>query len=68
MTKGLEIPFEVADGIVIASLTEHVDYLKEEIRLHVEEGQYLHPEDYHKSMVKLIPAIELLIDYYGGTK
>ena len=68
MTKGLEIPFEVADSIVIASLTEHVGYLKEEIRLHVEEGHYLHPEDYHKSMVKLIPAIELLIDYYGGEK
>ena len=68
MTKGLEIPFEVADSIVIALLTEHVGYLKEEIRLHVEEGHYLHPEDYHKSMVKLIPAIELLIDYYGGEK
>ena len=68
MTKGLEIPFEIADGIVIASLIEHVGYLKEQIRLHVEEGQYLHPEDYHKSMVKLIPAIEMLIDYYGGEK
>ena len=66
MTKGLEIPFEVADGIVIASLTEHIGYLKEEIQLHVEEGKYLHPEDYHKSIVKLIPAMELLIDYYKG--
>lgn len=66
MTKGLEIPIEVADGIVLASLTEHAGYLKEQIRLHVEEGQYLHPEDYHKSMVQLIPAMELLIDYYGG--
>ena len=68
MNRGLEIPFDVADGIVIASLTEHIGYLKEEIRLHVEEGQYLHPEDYHNFMVKLIPSIELLIDYYGGTK
>jgi hypothetical protein len=42
-------------------------YLKEEIRLHVEEGQYLHPEDYHMSMTKLIPALEVLIPYYGGT-
>lgn len=68
MNRGLEIPFDVADGIVIASLTEHVGYLKEEIRLHIEQGQYLHPEDYHNFMVKLIPAIELLIDYYGGNK
>jgi hypothetical protein len=64
--KKLEIPFEIADGIVLASLKNQVDYLKEEIRLHVEEGGYLHPEDYHNSMVNLIPAMELLIDYYGG--
>lgn len=66
MSKGLEIPFEVADGIVIASLKEHRGYLKEEVRAHVEEGAYLHPEDYHNSMTKLIPALELLIEYYGG--
>jgi hypothetical protein len=65
MTK-LEIPFEVADGIVLASLKNQVSYLKEEIRLHTEESGYLHPEDYHNSMVNLIPAMELLIDYYGG--
>ena len=65
MTK-LEIPFEVADGIVVTSLKNQIDYLKEEVRLHVEEGQYLHPEDYHNSMVNLIPAMEMLIDYYGG--
>ena len=64
--KKFEIPWEVADGIVVASLQNHIAYLKEEIRLHVEEGQYLHPEDYHNSMVNLIPAMELLVDYYGG--
>lgn len=68
MNRGLQIPFEVADGIVVASLNEHIGYLKEEIRLHVEEGHYLHPEDYYKSMVKLIPAMEVLIDYYGGNQ
>jgi hypothetical protein len=65
MTK-LEIPFEVADGIVVASLKNQIGYLKEEIRLHTEEGGYLHAEDYHNSMVNLIPAMEMLIDYYGG--
>lgn len=65
MTK-LEIPWEVADGIVVASLKNQIAYLKEEIRAHVEEGAYLHPEDYHNSMVNLIPAMERIIDYYGG--
>ena len=62
----LEIPWEVADGIVVAALKNHVGYLKEEIRQHVEEGQYMHPEDYHNSMVHLIPAMEKIISYYGG--
>ncbi len=64
--KKLEIPFEVADGITLATLQEQVSYLKEEIRLHTEEGRYMHPEDYHNSMTKLIPAMELLIEYFGG--
>jgi hypothetical protein len=66
MNKGMEIPFEVADGIVIAALKNHIGYLREEVRAHVEDGAYLHPEDYHNSMVKLIPAMELIIEYYGG--
>lgn len=64
---GLTIPFEVADGIALACMQEQLSYLKEEVRLHVEEGQYLHPEDYHESMTKLIPSLETLIKYYGGT-
>ena len=66
MSKNLEIPFEVADGIVLASLLNHIGYLREEVRAHVEDGAYLHPEDYHNNMVKLIPAMELIIEYYGG--
>jgi hypothetical protein len=65
MGKGLEISFEVADGITLANLTNQRDYLKEEMRLHLEEGQWLHPEDLGNS-VKLIAAMELLIPYYGG--
>ena len=66
MGKGLEIDFETADRITLACLKDQLKYLKEEVRLHVEEGQWLHPEDYHKSMTQLIPALETIIDYYGG--
>ncbi len=65
--RGLTIPFEIADWITLSNLQDQLKYLKEEVRLHVEEGQYLHPEDYHNSMTKLIPALEVLIPYYGGT-
>lgn len=66
MNKGLVIDFETADRITLLTLTDQLGYLKEEIRLHVEEGQYMHPEDYHDSMTKLIPALETLIRYFGG--
>lgn len=65
--KGLTIPYDVADGITLATLQDQLKYLKEEVRLHVEEGKYLHPEDYHNSMTRLIPALEILIPYYGGS-
>ena len=63
---GLRIPYEVADGITLAILQDQLGYLKEEVRLHVEEGHYMHPEDYHMSMTKLIPSLETLIPYFGG--
>lgn len=66
MSRGLEIDFETADRITVCTLKDQLRYLKEEIRLHVEEGAYLHPEDYHNSMVQLIPALETLIVYFGG--
>jgi hypothetical protein len=66
MNKGLQIPFEVADKITLSCLQDHLGYLKEEVRAHVEEGSYMHPEDYHNSMIKLIPSLEILIEYYGG--
>ena len=65
MSKGLKIPFEVADGITLASLKDQHTYLKEETRLHLEEGKWLHAEDLAKN-VRLIAALELLIPYYGG--
>jgi hypothetical protein len=65
MNKGLEIPFEIADGITLSSLKDQHRYLKEETRLHLEEGEWLHAEDLAKN-VRLIAALELLIPYYGG--
>lgn len=67
MSKGLEIDYETADRIALCVMHDQLRYLKEEIRGHVEEGKYLHPEDYHNSMTKLIPSLECLIKYFGGS-
>ena len=62
----LSIPYDVADRITLCCLQNQLKYLKEEVRLHTEEGHYLHPEDYNDSITKLIPALEALIPYFGG--
>lgn len=65
--KELSIPYEVADGITLVCLQDQLGYLRTEIREHMELGKWMHPEDYHMNMTKLIPALETLIDYYGGS-
>ena len=73
MTKGLEIPFEVADGIVLASLQEHRRYLKTELKNWEKNpktdnnpgGYWLHPEDVVKNTI-LIRSMDELIMYYGA--
>lgn len=66
MSKGLEIPYEVADGITVAVLKDQLSYLVEELRLHDEEGEWLHPEDAEMSRQHLIPSLKCIIDYFGG--
>ena len=65
MSKGLEIPFEIADMITLSSLMDQHKYLKEETRRQLEEGVWLHPEDLGRN-IQIINAMELLIPYYGG--
>lgn len=63
--KGLEIPFEVADGITVACLQDQLEYLTEELRQHDEEGKWMHPEDAENSRLHLIPALKAILHYYG---
>ena len=63
--SGLEIDYDTADRITLASLQDHLGYLREEVREHVEDGAYMHPDDYRKSVEELIPALETLIRYFG---
>ncbi len=63
--KELTIPFEVADGIVLASLKEQLKFLKKELKDY-EAGSWMHPEDADKSRHELIPSLKILIKYYGG--
>jgi hypothetical protein len=80
MKTGIKIPHEVADGIVLAVMQDHLDYLlKEQMWFEADEvqrvvykmdwgyGLYVHPEDYAKNAKEYIPALKLLITYFGGS-
>jgi hypothetical protein len=70
---GLTIPFEVADGLTRANLLEAKRYLQSELDKWAENpkdelnptGYWLHPDDVVNNG-KLIRALSLIIDYYGG--
>lgn len=66
--SGCFIDYETADRIALCVMNDQLKYLKEEVRQHTEEGKYMHPDDYHDSMVKLMPSLRTLIAYFGGTE
>jgi hypothetical protein len=73
MNKGLEIPFEVVDGIVLAALQDQRRYLKKELKTWEKnpktdnnpDGYWLHPVDVVNNTV-LIRAMDEIIKYYRG--
>ena len=66
MNRGLVIDWECADRIVLASLKDQLRTHQDQVRGKEERGEWMHEEDYANSKLKYIPALELLIDYYGG--
>lgn len=62
----LEIDYETAERITLLTLQDHLSYLEEELKDHVENGSYMHPEDVLKSRGEYIPALKVLIKFFGG--
>ena len=63
--RTIELDGEAADRITLINLQEQRDYLTEELRAHIEDGQYLHEHDVTKNH-QLIYCLEKLISYFGG--
>lgn len=71
--QGLTLSWETADQITLASLINHRDYLKSELKQWKKnpktdsnpEGYWMHPEDVSKNQI-LIHHMDAIIDYYGG--
>jgi len=60
----IELDDDIADGITLATLKEHLkmanDFLEK-----FENGGYLHPDDVVSNM-HLVRALKVVIDYFGG--
>ena len=78
--NGLKIPYEIADGIALTVMQDQLEYLqKEQMWFEADDvqrqvykrdwgfGLWVHPEDYSKNASDYIPALKLLIAYFGGT-
>ena len=71
--QGLTLSWETADQITLASLINHRDYLKSELKQWKKnpntdsnpDGYWMHPEDVSKNQI-LIHHMDAIIDYYGG--
>jgi hypothetical protein len=63
---GIEIPWEVADGITLATLKDQLKMLEKSLRQYEKGKSWLHPDDVIDYRDNLIPALKSIIDYFGG--
>lgn len=63
----VKLSYEIADAITLASLKDHRKYLKKELKKWEKSpaDNWLHPDDVVRNK-KLIDAMKILINYYGG--
>ncbi len=64
--SGVVIDHETADKIALCSMKDQLRYLKNDVKVHLKKGEYMHPDDLVENQTKLIPALKTLIKYYGG--
>ena len=60
-----KLDYEVVDAIVLKELKRHRKMLKKQLKDHLENGVWLHPDDVVHN-AKLIDAMSDIIEYYGG--
>ena len=63
---GIEITWEVADGITLATLKDTLNSAEKSLRQYEKGKSWLHPEDVDNYRENLIPALKTIIHYFGG--
>lgn len=64
---GMTIDFETADKITLLNLKDALATMEKEVKDHIETGSWMHPEDLHEATFTYMPALKVLIKYYGGS-
>jgi hypothetical protein len=65
MAFKLELNYDIADALTLLNLKNCLKQTKKQVKQHLKKGAYMHPEDLEHNQ-KLIPALEVVIHYYGG--
>lgn len=63
---GLTIDWETADRITLACLKDQLRLQEKDVKEHLENGKWMHPEDLHLATTQYIPALKTLIHFWGG--
>ena len=61
----VQIPYEVTDEIVIKTMQETREMIKEQLQEFYEKASWLHQDDVRYSY-EVLNALEVLLEYYGG--
>lgn len=67
MQHGMAIDYEAADRITLLNLQDQLKTLEKEVLDHTTSGKYMHPEDFQEAIITLMPALRVIIKYYGGS-
>lgn len=62
----MQIDWETADRITLTCLQDNLKTLEKEVDDHLKNGVWMHPEDLENALYKYMPALRIMIKYYGG--
>jgi hypothetical protein len=65
MITGITIDYETADRITLATLIECRKYREKELKEHLENGAWMHPDDVENS-TEILKHLTKVIEYFGG--
>lgn len=64
--RRLGLSYEAADAVTLLVMQDQLKLLKRSVKDHLKKGEYMHPDDLVQNQTVLIPALKVLVHYFGG--